>query len=487
MTGTKGELRAILGRHHPAGWAVVVALVLVSLGPAATWSTPGAQGYLWQAIVIAAALGLGAGLVAGSWRSRPSSDPGLLAAVVAGSGLLLLGWAAVSILWAGGPRPFALVTIALAGSTAALGLLPAVATAGDGAWFRLIHDGAVAVVAASGVHALALTDQVGRVTLPIGAASTAHMPLLLALAVLVTALVRGGGEPLAQMFRGLLVLVALTLLASGASRYGVVAASVLCLAVAVRVARTQPRRRWLAVAAGLGVAGILVTIAFVVRPGLTLADGARSANHRAALGHLVSPPPQLLVGEGFGGLWPWLALETSPPGGLLPVTRETSEGALLWHPHSLYLGVVGELGLVGAALLGTLVLAVLVACAIVWVRDDALSPAALALALTIPGMAFDLLLLRDYPGSLLWWLVAAAVLQHAGSSTPMSGLLRQAAARTRFAPGVGQPDSTPSPSAPPAPSPSPGQPGLDRAAQTGPGNNSAPSGFPGPTDGPRSR
>lgn len=485
MTGAKGEVRAILGRHHPAGWAVVVALVLVSLGPAAKWSTPGAQGYLWQAIVIAAALGLGAGLVAGSWRSRPSSDPGLLAAVVAGSGLLLLGWAAVSILWAGGQRPFALVTIALAGSTAALGLLPAVATAGDGAWFRLVHDGAAAVVAASGVHALALTDQVGRVTLPIGAASTAHMPLLLALAVLVTALVRGG-VPLAQVLRGLLVLVALALLAGGASRYGVVAASVLCLAVAVRVGRTQPQRRWLAVGAGLAVAGVLVATALHLRPGLTLADGARSATHRAALGHLVSPPPQLLVGEGFGGLWPWLALETSPPGGLLPVTRETSEGPLLWHPHSLYLGVVGELGLVGAALLSTLVLAILAACAIVWVRDDALSPAALALALTIPGMAFDLMLLRDYPGSLMWWLVAAAVLQHAGSSTPMPGLLGRAAARTPFVRCVlAQPDSTPPSSTPPDSARSPGQPAQDRPDQPGPGNDPATSGFPGPGTIPR--
>ena len=485
MTGTKGELRALVGRHHPAGWAVVAALGLVSLGPEAAWTSPGPAGYLWQAIVIAGALGLGAGRVAGTWRSRPSSHPDLLITVVVASGVLLLGWAAVSVLWAGAPAPFALVTLTLAGSTAALGLLPALATDGETAWFRLIHDGAVAVVAASGFHALALTDGIGRVTLPIGAASTAHVPLLLALAVLVTAMVRGG-VPLAQVLRGLLVLVTLALLAGGASRYGVVAASVLCLAVAVRVGRTQPQRRWLAVGAGLAVAGVLVATALHLRPGLTLADGARSATHRAALGHLVSPPPQLLVGEGFGGLWPWLALETSPPGGQVPVTRETSEGVLLWHPHSLYLGVVGELGLVGAALLATLILAVLAACVVVWRRDDALSPAALALALTVPGMAFDLLLLRDYPGSLLWWLVAAAVLQHAGTPAPMAHFLGQAAARTPFARCVlAQPDSTPPSSTPPDSARSPGQPAQDRPDQPGPGNDPATSWFPGPGTIPR--
>lgn len=394
----------------PPERALVLAVALLCVGPAAGHYSPRAEGYLWAAAVLVGALAWTQPSLSGliSW-ARSLTVPGVVAVVCY---LLLLGWAGQSLLWSGTPsRALAALTIALSAVTVLLPLM-ALHRQGVGPLMTMRIAALVAVTASLPLAAhqqLALPG--ARLALPLGAGSTYPVPMLIALAVLAAAAAeRGPARPLWAL--GALSAVALVVLSG--SRSGIAMLVALGLAATLLLS-ARPGRRRLATSVA---AAWLLFIAFaawylprvhnawyIPRLSSVLSDPGRRANALAALDAWTDTPRSVLLGQGEQSVWPWFATELAS-GGSGPFSRESPFGRLLYHPHSTYIGALAELGLVGLALWSGVVLAVLVAC---WsaVRGPAGGAiVAVAVMLSLAGMALDYHLRRDFPGALVWWTIA---------------------------------------------------------------------------------
>ena len=121
----------------------------------------------------------------------------------------------------------------------------------------------------------------------------------------------------------------------------------------------------------------------------------------------------VLFGIGSGRLWPWYAFDAR----FLLVPHRgrvgTSEGAILTNPHSVPLGVLVELGLIGLVLLAALCIVPMVRLVRGWGSRDGIGtvPDGLALAL-VAGFAafvFDYYLFKNFGVSFWWWVCYTAV------------------------------------------------------------------------------
>ena len=155
----------------------------------------------------------------------------------------------------------------------------------------------------------------------------------------------------------------------------------------------------------MGLLGVLLL--YLIRGASIFHDVGRLSSARGSWDAWTESPASLIFGRGSGELWPWLSFEH----GSVPLIKDTylqstEWGELLYHPHSVFLGVAAELGLVGLALLA-LVLTELVSRCIGVIREGGeLSLPAFALLLSIPAFAVEYYLFRGFPTALLWWAVA---------------------------------------------------------------------------------
>lgn len=273
----------------------------------------------------------------------------------------------------------------------------------------------------------ALANGTIRLATGMGGAAVYHVVLLLALGQLLAAALAPGRVPAALPMRwqrgvrpvswtGAVVCAVGMLLTSSRAALVCLACFVLllCLLLAVR-----GRARLVApLMGGLVVAMALVMVAFPVARRLLQSDDAgRSVNLRTAVHVFRASGHNQLFGVGSGRMWPWYAFETGhapiPWHGIIA----TGYGRGTTNPHSLVLGVMVELGLVGLALLLVLV-GTLLWCAVSrWRRvveqsENSLSSLApllplLAVVSTLPAFLFDYYLLKNFAISFWWWLVVA--------------------------------------------------------------------------------
>lgn len=242
-----------------------------------------------------------------------------------------------------------------------------------------------------------------------GGAAVYPVLLMVALAVAVAALVRHHRPRLSLV----LVLCHVVMLLLTGSRGALLMMALFAVLALVRLRHHTGLGARLA---GLPVwsqllVGLVVVLAVVSSP-LTgrLGDnpGYRMLTWRVGVDALGTHPDRWLFGLGSGTIWPWFAYEST----WQPVpwrSRLVSPfGETLYHAHSLYLGVLAELGLVGLALL-TVVVFLLV---IRWIRGEGATAAVLASAVCacLVGFAFDTYLFKSFPISWVWWLAAFAVL-----------------------------------------------------------------------------
>ena len=131
-------------------------------------------------------------------------------------------------------------------------------------------------------------------------------------------------------------------------------------------------------------------------------------NLHGAMNALQDQPLAWIYGVGSGRLWPWAAFDA----GLAPVPptnlMRTTFGVVATNPHSLYLGTLVELGLVG---LGLLVATLgLIASGLVVVRRLGASWAFWPLVAVVAGFvafALDHYLFKNLGVALWWWYVVA--------------------------------------------------------------------------------
>lgn len=253
-----------------------------------------------------------------------------------------------------------------------------------------------------------------------GGAAIYHVVLLLAGAVLLAAVLRGDRRR--WSLAGALICL-LGVVFTG-SRAGLLTLLVFLGALAgVLVLRGRSR---IVLTMLVGLAVLLVTAMWLVPPLRRLLEPHeqfRMANYQTALRTWQESSHNLWLGVGSGRMWPWYFFES----GAAPVpwrgVIQTGFGRSLTNPHSLYLGVLAELGIVGAALLAVLVVGVLWHGVKAWRTlarvgreasgselGEALSALVvpLALASTLVAFALDHYLLKNFAVSFWWWFVLAS-------------------------------------------------------------------------------
>lgn len=241
--------------------------------------------------------------------------------------------------------------------------------------------------------------------------SSLHVALLLGLAGFV-GLARLGVARTAHLFGAAGMLGALLLTGS---RAGLLLAGLL---VVTQVLALPLGRRAVAIrigtAAGLVALGLLAVLVVPdLANRLTLVDEYRIRNAATGVAAWTQSPLTVLVGNGQGTLWPWMAYEH----GLVPVVADwdlwTPWGAVLPSPHSTWLWALGELGLVGVLLLAVAALpAVLVGLRS---RDPLAHALACGLALTLLALATDTHLVKVFPVAVVWWFATFVVVRRAKS------------------------------------------------------------------------
>ena len=178
----------------------------------------------------------------------------------------------------------------------------------------------------------------------------------------------------------------------------------------------QMRRRLLVVA--VIIVTLVVTVIWL-QPNtdrLTqFSDGNRQMNYDAVVRALSFDPWISVRGWGLGHFWNWYRTDvmsiTEGPSiyefGFLHI--ETQFGTMLYHPHSLPLFLLAELGAVGATLMvvvfGTLLWAVL--------RPRTAAGGLLAAGLlgSTTALVFDLLIFKGFPSSAMWWVFVFSCLR----------------------------------------------------------------------------
>lgn len=364
--------------------------------------------------------------------------------VMLGSSLLLFCWALASAAHTVLPRLF-LPHVLVSRDYLVLPLVTAVVTM-LGAWGlaaavpawrreRLLQDASLLLAATTllaGPRTM-LANHSLRLGTGMGGAAIYHMVLLLALGILLRAAL--SGERRLLSWAGVAVCTVGILLTG--SRAGLLCLVAFVALVALLLALRGQARLVAPLVGGLVVVlGLVLAFVPVARRLLQAGDMGRQANMETALRTWSSTTHYELFGIGSGRMWPWYIFETGhatiPWRGLI----QTGFGRGTTNPHSVVLGVLTELGLVGIVLLLGLVGTLVVCFVLAWrrlasseralagqvgtapastgadgnplVRVAALLPL-VALVASLPAFLFDFYLFKNYAISFWWWFVLACV------------------------------------------------------------------------------
>lgn len=275
---------------------------------------------------------------------------------------------------------------------------------------RVLHNATSLLVLATLLRALSNpaspTGGWSRLETQMGGASVLHLPLLIALALYFYS-VRTGYRT--WLSAGLLGVTILLIFMTG-SRAGVASMALLLILLILRVAK--PR---LVLPAAGGLAG-LTYIAFLNLPTdrlLDFQDSLRSVNAGSAFKAAFETTTSTLIGQGIGTLWPWyyrLAAGTEQD---LFVTRH---GLFLRNPHSTPVGVLAELGILGASLLA-LSLGVIAFSALrhyIGRTVDLAGAVGIAMVISMASFFVEYHLLSNFAIAFFWWLYAIFIVDDPG-------------------------------------------------------------------------
>ncbi len=161
-------------------------------------------------------------------------------------------------------------------------------------------------------------------------------------------------------------------------------------------------------ASGIVVVGILQQVMSFERYA-SFADRGREETIATSFRMLTDNPRSLFLGQGHGAVWPWyqtdIKLVTGEVKNWQILIQQTEYGILLYHPHSLYLGMLVELGLAALCLFGLLLL---LPIWVSWRKNDGRMrmPQILAMGMlsTYPLLLLDYYLFKNWIVSIVWWI-----------------------------------------------------------------------------------
>lgn len=256
-----------------------------------------------------------------------------------------------------------------------------------------------------------------RLATGMGGAAIVHLVLLLCCGLLTGAAVQG----LHRRWSIAGALVAAGCVVLTGSRSGLICLMVLFgLLVLWFAGRVSVKLVGGLVLAGVVALAALLAVVPQARRVFSLGDSLRTANIETGLRVLDESTLHWIFGVGSGRLWPWYAWDARYFGIPWRGIVKTAKGQALTNPHSVPVGVLVELGLIGAVLVAALVVILLVRLVRMWRAShregaDWRSDAAAELALVAVGAGFvaflfDFYLFKNFAVDFWWWAVVAWVL-----------------------------------------------------------------------------
>ncbi|MDO4412644.1 O-antigen ligase [Cutibacterium sp.] len=242
-----------------------------------------------------------------------------------------------------------------------------------------------------------------RVATKLGGAAVCHVVLILALAVAVDAVIR-------NYHRGISSAAGVShvaCLAASGSRAGMICLALFIVGVVLFGPGRRSRKQWvILVSVGTVLAAAATWLLTTVRTG-SLVDPDRAKTWALAGRVVVESPGRLLTGTGYGTIWPWFAVESTFMPRSSHGMRQTLYGYTLPHAHSLFAQVLGELGLIGLALVLVSVGTVIAVC-VKGIRGES-TVLCLGVLATIPAFFMDTYLIKNFPVALFWWVFTLVV------------------------------------------------------------------------------
>lgn len=290
---------------------------------------------------------------------------------------------------------------------------------------KIIFRFSVIVTLTTALYAVSLQIQgtaAARLSTPLGGAADIHVGLLLTLAGYF-ACAKSGYRRTYSLW---LAVLTIGIIFTTGSRAGVVTALLLGGLMVL-----DARRLTRSIVVALTVGGVFFA-AYHLFPNARLTDTvdlSRTTNTDTAFGILHNASPvDLICGMGSGSVWPWYAYENS--GFRFDETTgivHTQYGDLLTNPHSVPLGVVVELGLIG---LGALAMLLAILIAGYWKarraaeRSEFVEILYYGIFCSLPAFMYDYYLFKSFPVSFIWWYFVFVALT-------LSGLLDDASSPRR--------------------------------------------------------
>jgi len=341
---------------------------------------------------------------------------------------LILGYAAISILWSGmDVYNSRAMSYSLAFAAGAF-LLPfsviASLTPGQvrrfARWLALGLAAIGLVYCAISFFGLSVRTELGhfydfgfgieRVKGPLFEASTGHMILLPAAGVLLQDWFDGTPDHSAANAAGLAAL-SITILGLG-SRFALIVTGLFVLAIIVAGRGARSRKLSVAVLAGLALsAAVLFQYASGERL-RSFQDPQRASTYTTSLNIVEDRQPALnLAGSGYGSIWPWYMTDWTQQERIARgyMMTSTDYGTMLFQPHSVFLLLTVELGAAGLLFFVFLWKNLVSLVSRAAGRQQNVF-AALGIACASLGMLADTILFKNPKVSSVWWFFLLAAL-----------------------------------------------------------------------------
>lgn len=277
--------------------------------------------------------------------------------------------------------------------------------------------GAAVLVVTSYATWPAQTDLQGsvRFSTSMGGAAVIYIALLITAAIFIGAAFAGVHRWVSVIGAALSVAA---ILFSG-SRAGLICFAIFVAILVVGQFRRGriPRVLWWALGGVVAVLSVTMLVVPELRRMLSLDDPVRVTNLTAAMTAWGESWQTMLFGQGSGRVWPWYTFEARYFGGP-PLLIDTPWGDVLVHPHSTFLVVLVELGLVG--LVVWLAFVVLLVRGLLNAREQgkAVYLVMAAIVAGIPGFLFDTYLFKNLTIAFWWWAVLISVVGFGSLAKP---------------------------------------------------------------------
>lgn len=152
----------------------------------------------------------------------------------------------------------------------------------------------------------------------------------------------------------------------------------------------------------LSIATVFIFNNFFAVERISIEDYSRTENLSTSLKIFSLDWGNIIFGSGYGTVWQWYIQDTTHRNIVQYSLILNQQGYLLYHPHSLILWALTELGLIGLTIVAYIFLPIF--RNFMRVKDSYIRIIIFGVISTLPSFLFDFFWLKNWSISLIWWL-----------------------------------------------------------------------------------